>query len=418
MKGSVNIGGVKDLSESPLRALSGPPKCELTGEKDITYNFDVFYGPDGHLALVINNIFPATGIDEVNPPKPYPHGNWVMDTTYTPILPVSGTAPVRFGMAQIVDFNARLNIGHAADFFSEFLVENNWSRILLGSFTIHGIEGTTEAVRYYVSWPIVQPPNSSPQFIGPDLTTIATIDFSRSGVQHQRSIIPEQANHCESYFVPRFFSDIYWISIVNNFSQFPVTPLVITSADTNLYLDPHGTKIGTLQMRFRRTATIPLFQFSVGAGTSLSFSNKTFFNTSLTPIWDWDFGDGSAHSAAQNPTHSYPSTGRYHVTLTATDPTGEVKTFDQYVDLPLKADFTYTSRPSFSGGPVTIITPTDHSNGAVTWDWDWGDGSPHSTTQAIPITQHVYPRNQVFTITLTVTDGAGHTASISKLVST
>ncbi len=36
--------------------------------------------------------------------------------------------------------------------------------------------------------------------------------------------------------------------------------------------------------------------------------------------YDWDFGDGSAHSSAQNPSHTYTTANNYTATLTVTDP--------------------------------------------------------------------------------------------------
>jgi glucose/arabinose dehydrogenase/PKD repeat protein len=42
--------------------------------------------------------------------------------------------------------------------------------------------------------------------------------------------------------------------------------------------------------------------------------------------YDWDFGDGSAHSAAANPTHTYTTAGTYLVTLRVTDPGGATAT--------------------------------------------------------------------------------------------
>ena len=406
MKGSINIGGVKDISESPLRVLSGPPKCEVIGEKDITYNFDVSYDSiAGNISIALNNIFPASGINEVNPPKPYPHAKWVMDTTYTGILPVSGTTPVRFGMAQIVDFNARLNIGHAGDFFSQFLVGGAFSRILLTD-PISGISGTIDSVRYYQSWPI----SGTSGFIGPDLDTVATIDFSSLGTRTQRSIIAEQANYCDSYFAPYFFRGNRWNPILDNFSQIALGGVVISSADVGLHAN--HIKVGTFKMRFRRTATVPLFAFSTVPPLSISFSNKTFFNPGLGLVWDWDFGDGSPHSNQQNPTHSYPSTGTYKVTLKTTDP-AETKSFDQIVVLPLKADFTYVF---FIGTVNANLSVTDRSIGAVTWDWDTGDGAPHQHTQNFA--NYHYPKGQTFIVTLTVGDGAGKTDSISKVIVT
>ena len=37
-----------------------------------------------------------------------------------------------------------------------------------------------------------------------------------------------------------------------------------------------------------------------------------------TPAYDWDFGDGSAHSSQQNPSHTYSANGSYSWTLTVT----------------------------------------------------------------------------------------------------
>jgi len=42
--------------------------------------------------------------------------------------------------------------------------------------------------------------------------------------------------------------------------------------------------------------------------------------------WNWDFGDGSAHNAEQNPTHIYISSGDFTVTLTVTCTRGTTST--------------------------------------------------------------------------------------------
>ena len=53
-------------------------------------------------------------------------------------------------------------------------------------------------------------------------------------------------------------------------------------------------------------------------------NNTTFTDTTTGGVkpyysWDWDFGDGTAHSSTQNTTHHYGSAGTYNVTLTVTD---------------------------------------------------------------------------------------------------
>ncbi len=39
--------------------------------------------------------------------------------------------------------------------------------------------------------------------------------------------------------------------------------------------------------------------------------------------WDWNFGDGTAHSTSRNPAHQYSDAGTYIVTLTVTNSVGE-----------------------------------------------------------------------------------------------
>src|SRR5262249_29654415 len=45
---------------------------------------------------------------------------------------------------------------------------------------------------------------------------------------------------------------------------------------------------------------------------------------STTPTFNWDFGDGSANSSQQNPTHTYTTAGTYPWTLTTTVGSGEL----------------------------------------------------------------------------------------------
>jgi PKD repeat protein len=54
-------------------------------------------------------------------------------------------------------------------------------------------------------------------------------------------------------------------------------------------------------------------------GSAVSFAATAGTGAcSATPAYDWDFGDGSAHSALQNPTHTYATAGPRTWTLTVT----------------------------------------------------------------------------------------------------
>lgn len=64
--------------------------------------------------------------------------------------------------------------------------------------------------------------------------------------------------------------------------------------------------------------------FSVNATTSCIDTTFKFtdLSTGSPTSWEWDFGDGSAHSILQNPTHKYTSTDIYTITLTSTNTCG------------------------------------------------------------------------------------------------
>ena len=71
-------------------------------------------------------------------------------------------------------------------------------------------------------------------------------------------------------------------------------------------------------------STVPVANF-VGnptSGASPLIVNFTDQSTNNPTAWDWDFGDGTAHSYIQNPSHTYNSPGDYTVTLIASNSCG------------------------------------------------------------------------------------------------
>lgn len=54
----------------------------------------------------------------------------------------------------------------------------------------------------------------------------------------------------------------------------------------------------------------------ISTNTSVLFTD---ISTGAITSWDWDFGDGSPHSNAQNPTYTYVVPGTYTVTLLVSD---------------------------------------------------------------------------------------------------
>jgi PKD repeat protein len=135
-----------------------------------------------------------------------------------------------------------------------------------------------------------------------------------------------------------------------------------------------------------------------------------FTDTSLyTPSsWLWDFGDGTI-SPVQNPAHTYTAAGTYTVTLTSANAAGSntiVKT--GYLTLLMPSEppvANYTAIPLSGEFPLTVRF-TDQSTGIVSfWAWDFNnDGTVDSTLQN---PNYTYSTAGIYTVNLTVTNGAG-----------
>ena len=137
-------------------------------------------------------------------------------------------------------------------------------------------------------------------------------------------------------------------------------------------------------------------------GTATTFTNGSTIATG-TMTYNWDFGNGRT-STSTDPTHTYAQAGKYLVTLTATSANGcEAKTVQNVTvyDVPV---------PSFTTGNVCLGDPTpftNHTVGAVSYSWDFGDAS--FSTAMTP--SHTYAVSGTFPVTLTASNSDGCSAS-------
>lgn len=142
---------------------------------------------------------------------------------------------------------------------------------------------------------------------------------------------------------------------------------------------------------------------STPVGTPASFTGNVTLSTACsgTPTYDWDFGDGTAHSSQQNPTHTYTVAGSYNWTFTATINGVSCASSGTIFVCKLICGANVTAATSFP--PVVAnftaaSTLTGPCPGPVTYSWDFGDGSAGSTLQN---PSHTYLIPGTFTWTMT-----------------
>ena len=109
------------------------------------------------------------------------------------------------------------------------------------------------------------------------------------------------------------------------------------------------------RISYNPTNPVPVAQSAADRTTGLDPLTVTFSSAGSndpkgeTITFDWDFGDGTAHSQQANPSHTYPNKGTYTVTLRVSDGTNTTQA------LPLTIQV---------GTPptVTVTSPSDGSN--------------------------------------------------------
>jgi PKD repeat protein len=138
-------------------------------------------------------------------------------------------------------------------------------------------------------------------------------------------------------------------------------------------------------------------------GQKVNFVDRS---TGTPTSWSWNFGDGSAPSTAQNPTHVYATAGPYTVSLIARNAAGENSTSKVVtIGAPPQADFDFQD----AGLKVNFV---DRSTGTPTsWAWAFGDGG--TSTEQNPI--YTYAAAGSYTVSLKATNSAGEN-STSKVV--
>lgn len=192
----------------------------------------------------------------------------------------------------------------------------------------------------------------------------------------------------------------------------PSTYSVILTANT-----AHCTGKDTVLFQVNPKPTMGFTKSPVAGCSPLSvqFINNTFGASSF----NWNFGNGNT-STSTNPIELYTNTSTsmqsYVVTLVANNAAGCADSLKDTIRVYGQPQPLFTLTGNNACAPA-VISFTNSSLGASTYVWDFGDGTPQSTTVS---PAHTYQNQtgaiQNFTVTLYATNADGCTDSLKQTI--
>ncbi len=179
------------------------------------------------------------------------------------------------------------------------------------------------------------------------------------------------------------------------------TPILTVSSSSGCTDSVHGSTpigIGSTTPDFTSPATVCVNATAVFTNTSLPAPANA----------SWSFGDGGTSSQI-NAIHIYTTPGTYTVILTSSNPLCNDSVSKSIVVVPGPVA-NFTSPNNASCTPPLTVNFQDQSTGAVSWQWNFGDG----TTSSQQNPSHTYNSYGTDTVRLVVTNAGGCTDTIVK----
>ncbi|MAC95254.1 MAG: hypothetical protein CMC96_07115 [Flavobacteriales bacterium] len=156
---------------------------------------------------------------------------------------------------------------------------------------------------------------------------------------------------------------------------------------------------------------LPLPSFTSDAVVDCGPVEVNFTNT--TPgsnlNFYWNFGDSSAISTQENPTHIFENKtlfiNNYTVSLIVESANGCRDTTSQIVQIYPEPNFNFSANPDSGCSPLSVRFPS--VVGAVNYQWDFGDGNSASGPTPVHTFVNNTTNNQVFTVQLIAQNSFG-----------
>lgn len=135
--------------------------------------------------------------------------------------------------------------------------------------------------------------------------------------------------------------------------------------------------------------------------------------------YSWDFGDGQTSSQV-SVSHTYLVPGDYTVRITVADGAGATASYAAIVTVLTGTNqpphVSLTASPTMGHAPLTVnfsAAASDPDGQVVSYNWDFGDGM--TSSQVAP--SHTYQSIGDYTVSVTVADNFGATATATTVVS-
>ncbi|MCY7408868.1 MAG: PKD domain-containing protein, partial [Chitinophagales bacterium] len=188
-----------------------------------------------------------------------------------------------------------------------------------------------------------------------------------------------------------------------NFSseQFPTHQFSIAGSYTVTLVTTNDANCSDSISKIIFLGSPPVASFMAPAGacqnSPVIFTDQSLPGGGATiSTWNWELGDGN-NSSAQNPTHTYTSTGTFEISLTVKNSNGCYDTYTYLLQIlePPIASFTYSSV-----GLKVYFTNTSLVNEKVSYKWNFGDQGTSSNEAP----SHTYNIDGLYNVCLVVYD--------------
>ncbi len=167
----------------------------------------------------------------------------------------------------------------------------------------------------------------------------------------------------------------------------------------------------TLVVTFKAAPEAAFTSTTVCQNENTLFTDQSTSADGTINAWNWDFGDGSSNSIAQNPNHTYPASGTFNASLIASSSNGCSDTVSAQVvidPLPV-ADFDMGL--NCEGNPTEFNDMSFISSGTVTgWHWAFGDGQSSNLQNP----ENTYAGSGTYSVLLEATSALGCKDTVIK----